>query len=208
MNEGLAFKPDLVLVGFFIGNDFETPRPRLYEYSYVATLANALWRVMRSKTPAVAEAGTAATYNDTEPSLSRDRFLEIEVDRAWVYEKDASRLTAAIRDVTADLRQMRDVAKRSGADFAVVIIPDEAQINMSLQAEVARASGHSPDDLDFAQPNRLIARALDAEGIKTLDLLPTFQGAGQKAVLYKPQDTHWNLAGNQLAARTIAIFLK
>jgi hypothetical protein len=208
VNEGLAFKPDLVLVGFFVGNDFETPRPKLYEYSYAATLANALWRVTRSKTPVVAEAGTAATYNDTEPSLSRDRFLEIEVDRAWVYEKDASRLTAATRNVAADLRQMRDIAKRSGADFAVVIIPDEAQINMSLQAEVARASGHAPSDLDFAQPNRFIARALDAEGIRTLDLLPTFQEAGRGAVLYKPQDTHWNLAGNQLAAKTIAIFLR
>ena len=208
VNEGLAFKPDLVLVGFFIGNDFETPRPKLYERSYVATLANALWRVTRSQAPAVAEAGAAATYNDTEPSLGRDRFLEIEVDRAWVYEKDASRLTAAIHDVAGDLRQMRDITKRSGADFVVVIIPDEAQVNMSLQAEVARASGHAPGDLDFAQPNRLIVRALDADGIRTLDLLPTFQEAGRGAVLYKPQDTHWNLAGNQLAARTIAVFLR
>jgi hypothetical protein len=109
VKEGLAFKPDLVLVGFFVGNDFETPRPKPYEYSYVATLVNALWRVTRSQAPAVAEAGAAATYNDTEPSLSRDRFLEIEVDRAWVYEKNAGRLTAAIRNVTADIRQMRDI---------------------------------------------------------------------------------------------------
>ena len=162
----------------------------------------------RNRAPAVAEAGNAAIYNDAEPSLSRDRFLEIEVDRAWVYEKDSSRLTTATRDVAGDLKQMRDIAKRSGADFAVVLIPDEAQINMSLQAEVARASGHAPGDLDFGQPNRLIAGALGTEGIKTLDLLPTFQEAGRGAVLYKPQDTHWNLAGNQLAARTIAIFLK
>jgi hypothetical protein len=208
VNEGLAFKPDLVLVGFFVGNDFETPRPKLYEHSYVATLANALWKVTRNQAPAAAEAGSAATYNDAEPSLSRDRFMEIEVDRAWVYAKDSSRMTAATRDVAGDLKQMRDIAKRSGADFAVVLIPDEAQINMSLQAEVARASGHAPSDLDFAQPNRLIASALGTEGIKTLDLLPTFQEAGRGAVLYKPQDTHWNLAGNQLAAKTIAIFLK
>ena len=178
VNEGLAFKPDLVLVGFFIGNDFETPRPKLYEHSYVATLANAFWRVTRGRAPAVAEAGGVATYNDTEPSLSRDRFLEIEVDRAWVYAKDASRLTEATRNVAADLRQMRDIAKRSGAEFAVVLIPDEAQINMSLQAEVARAAGHGPGDLDFSLPNRLIARELGAEGIRTLDLLPTFQEAG------------------------------
>jgi hypothetical protein len=58
------------------------------------------------------------------------------------------------------------------------------------------------------QPNRLIASALGAEGIKTLDLLPTFQEAGRSAVLYKPQDTHWNLAGNQLAAKAIGVFLR
>ena len=37
--EGLAFKPEMVLLSFFVGNDFsESKRRKWYEYSYVASL--------------------------------------------------------------------------------------------------------------------------------------------------------------------------
>jgi cell volume regulation protein A len=51
---------------------------------------------------------------------------------------------------------------------------------------------------------RAIAAALSAQGVEVLDLLPAFAEAGQQTRLYKPRDTHWNLAGNRLAATVIA----
>jgi hypothetical protein len=37
-----------------------------------------------------------------------------------------------------------------------------------------------------------------------VDLLPAFRSAARTTRLYKPRDTHWNIAGNRLAAREIA----
>jgi hypothetical protein len=209
VKEGMAYQPTLVLAGVFIGNDFETPRRKPYEYSYVATLAHVASRVWRAGAPVAApEAGGATDYRDDEPSLSRNRFLEIEVERAWIYDAAEDRLAAAAARVAGHLREMREIARRGGGDFAVVLIPDEAQVDPELRDEVARASGRIVEQLDFERPNRAIGAELGRERIRVLDLLPLFRERGREVRLYKPQDTHWNLAGNRLAARAIAAFLK
>jgi hypothetical protein len=207
MNEGLAFGPDLVMVNVFVGNDFEQPGRRLHEYSYAVTLARALWRLAGARPATVAAtAGAAAGYDDEAPTYSRERFLEIEVDRSWIYD-DVPRLEAAVARVVDLLREMRDLSRRSGAEFSVVVIPDESQVQRDLQAEVRRSVGDGAR-LDFERPNRALAAALSGEGIAALDLLPAFQQAGAERVLYKPQDTHWNLAGNQVAADAISAYLR
>jgi hypothetical protein len=58
------------------------------------------------------------------------------------------------------------------------------------------------------QPNRALAAELAHDGIPMLDLLPVFRAGTETGRLYKPQDTHWNIAGNELAARQIAAFVR
>jgi len=41
-----------------------------------------------------------------------------------------------------------------------------------------------------------------------LDLLPSFVAASKTTRLYKPNDTHWNIAGNSFAAELISRHLK
>ena len=41
------------------------------------------------------------------------------------------------------------------------------------------------------------------ENINYLDLLEPFKAKSQTTRLYKPNDTHWNIAGNKLAAELI-----
>jgi hypothetical protein len=72
--EGLAFKPDMVLLSFFIGNDFVgPPRRRLYEYSYTATLFHRAIRVARSYKGPLTPAGNV-DYCDDCPTMTEDRF--------------------------------------------------------------------------------------------------------------------------------------
>jgi hypothetical protein len=206
VNEGLAFGPDLVMANVFVGNDLEEPGRRLHEYSYTATLARGLWRLRGSAATIAAAPGAGVSYDDTQPTFSPARFLEIEVDRSWIYS-DATRVDTAVAHVVDRLRAMQDVSRRAGAAFSVIIIPDEAQTRRDLQAEVRRAVGEGTA-LEFDRPNRVLTGALEAAGIPVLDLLPAFQRVGDTTTLYKPSDTHWNLAGNRLAAETIAPYLR
>ena len=75
-------------------------------------------------------------------------------------------------------------------------------------AEVARAWGRSLEGIDFARPSRVLAEALENAGVATLDLTPAFQSAAPVTRLYKPRDTHWNVAGNRLASEAIVAVLR
>ncbi len=204
VDEGLAAAPDLVLVGFYIGNDFEARARRLHEYSYLATLVRAVWRLGTARSVNAPSGDPAATYDDTAPTMPRERFLEIQVDRAPLYERAAASLESRARGAADALRQMRDLSQRAGADLLVVLIPDEIQVDEALLAEVARARGRTPDDFDVARPTRAIAAALERAGVPFLDLGPPFLARAGQESLYKPRDTHWNLAGNRLAAEVLA----
>ena len=209
VNEGLAFDPDIVMVGFFIGNDFESSARKPYEHLHVTTLVHFLWQLWRAGTPATARSVSGVThYDDAEPSFSENRFLEIEVDRSRIFNRSETGLGTSIAHAVGYLRQMRDISRRAGADFLVVLIPDEVQVNEELQETVARASRSTREQFDFRLPNRLLANSLTNEQIAFLDLLPTFEQAARQTRLYKPRDTHWNLAGNRLAAERIAFFLR
>jgi hypothetical protein len=205
-HEGLSCGPDLVLVEVFIGNDFEVRGRKPYEYSYVATFGRFLARLASRRTSQGASSeGDTSRYLDDAPSLPLERFLEIEVDRSWVYVDD---LATPVARVTTRLEEMRDMARRRGASLAVVLIPDEAQVSVELQETVVRASGRDPGTLDFDRPNRLLTAALQAKGIDVLDLLPLVRRESNRARLYKPRDTHWNVEGNRLAATAIAPFVR
>lgn len=206
--EGLAFSPDLVLVSFFIGNDFEADVTRAYERSSAATFFYFLWRLATAGSASVAGFDPGATeYRDDAPTYGEDRFLEIEVDRARIHQIGNPLLDTWMPAVLDSLREIQRTSRRAGADLAVVIVPDELQVDAALQAQVVRAYRAGPGDFDFARPNRLLAEALAAAGIAYLDLLPEFLKHAPTR-LYKPRDTHWNLAGNKLAADTIAPFLR
>ncbi len=208
VDEGLGFGPDLVLAGFYVGNDFETRARRLHEHSLVLTLGRALWR-FRSAGSIVALPGeAAAVYDDRQPSLPKERFLEIQVDRANLYDRHASALPAAAARAAGYLQEMHELSRRAGADLLVALIPDEIQIDPALQAEVAQALGRTTGDLDLARPNREMAQALTAAGVAYVDLLPSLVDAAAHERVYKPQDTHWNVAGNRVAASVLVAALR
>ena len=66
----------------------------------------------------------------------------------------------------------------------------------------------SRDQFDFTQPNRRLAAALTEAGVSFVDLLPAFAEQARTERLYKPQDTHWNIAGNRVAAAALTAFVR
>ena len=206
VEEALAYRPDLVMVGFYTGNDFEARERKAYEHSYVATLGNFLWHMGRAgRTVVVTDEGEGnSTYDDEAPSLSLDRFLQIQVERSRIYTDSDAWLNEATSRAVSYLTQIRDVARRSGAGFLVVVIPDEVQVDAALQDQLVVLLDRTGGSIDFARPTRTIVQALAQQDIQVLDLLPLFVEQGRHTRLYKPLDTHWNRAGNRLAADAVA----
>lgn len=86
--------------------------------------------------------------------------------------------------------------------------PDELQVSDKLRSSLVNEYNLSPNDYDFSAPQRIIVNELKQSGIQVIDLLPAFRETAQKDTLYVKQDSHWNKAGNLLAAKSIMSYMK
>jgi hypothetical protein len=152
---------------------------------------------------AVVSEGADAPYDDDAPSLDEGSYLRIQMERAALFTASDAELGAAVSRVTEDLTSICALARGVAADCLVVLIPDETQVDAALQAEVARSWGRPVEGIDFARPSRVLANALEHARVSALDLTPALQQAARSRRLHKPRDTHWNIAGNRLAAEHI-----
>jgi hypothetical protein len=205
-DEGLAYKPDLVLVSFFIGNDFVGARRRkLYEYSYMATLFHRAFRVARGYRGPITPAGNA-DYCDDCPSMTEDRYLKVERGRSGMYVKRNRRFGRSFEAAVSYLQKIQAACRARGIKLLVVLIPDELQINHELEKTV-REKFHADVDggqWDITLPNRTLSSRLNQLAIDHIDLYDAFIAGSAQGRLYKPRDSHWNIAGNRLASGLIA----
>jgi len=204
VREGLSLKPDMVVVGFFTGNDYPGSKPEkrpLYSYSYIVTLLNYAIKINRKVETGIIQRGKVV-YCDDCPTYDQPTFTKFEGERSFVYVENNKHFLKLLDRAVDWLDMMKGICEKKGIKFVVVILPDEIQVNESLQAEIRSKYHPSLEDGKWKidQPNLLLAERLTALGIDTLDLYPYFVKESARQNLYKPRDTHWNKAGNQLAA--------
>jgi hypothetical protein len=209
VNEGLTLKPDLVLVSFFVGNDFfiEHQDRKLYSYSYLASFINYLFTLKAGYEGEVLFPNK--DYDDQASTFTDAKFVQIESDRSEIYRKQNKQFETDLSDALNNLVQIKQQCDSHGIALTVVLIPDEVQVNRSVQTRVleVKAFNSKPEDFDFTLPNQKLMASLKDNGIDSIDLLDPFSSSGSQTVLYKPRDTHWNIAGNKLAEELIAAYL-
>jgi len=97
--------------------------------------------------------------------------------------------------------------RESAVPWALVIIPDEFQVDPAVRDEALRRLGARGDELDLDAPSRRLVRWASDAQVPALDLLPLFrEEQARLGPLYIPSDTHWNEEGNLLAGEAIARF--
>ena len=198
-DEGLGLDPDFVLVGFFIGNDFHVrPRSGKRPVSYVAEF----FRYVLTIWPKQNVGLHPTEYQDHQPTFSQGYFLKIREGQAQPYLAHNTLVERNLPNLVSVLKHMQETCEQQGIGMLVTLLPDELQVDQDLQRQVAAiiADGRP---VDWARPSLQIADALREAEIPVLDLLPAFVQRGKHLKLYKPRDTHWNIAGNRLAAELI-----
>jgi SGNH hydrolase-like domain, acetyltransferase AlgX len=207
-NEGLKLNPDLVLVSFFVGNDFDETmrlRTRLHQFSDFVALIKYVIDLRVNMDGRVYESDT--TYDDNAPFFRESTYIEIEKQRSWIYRQPPT-YPRALNDAVRYLVQMKDLAAQQGAGFMVFMMPDEFQVSATLRTRVLEALQLQEGDIDLRQPNRFLSNELSGHRIISVDSLDAFTDKGQTMTLYKPLDSHWNIAGNALAAEVLMAPLK
>ena len=226
--EGARLAPDVVVVGLFAGNDFfdeqgraEGGPSRLERAAAASYAARLLRNLLRLDAPALARTPSTSgvrhpsggfdapgfVYDDTRPAFSPDAFAEIERDRMTLCLHSARlRFELRLERVMRILRELRAQVARGGGRLVVLAIPDEYQVDADVARQAARAERQALEAYDLDRAQRELGRALEAEGIEWVDLLPAFREQAVRGRLYVPRDTHWNRAGHRLAAEVLAEF--
>ncbi len=238
-DEALPLDPDVVLIDLFVGNDIvDNLRGRdhfrggmrrwldrhnmlVYELPRrFAILARERRRLHTSSptTPAASDGGKILSRDQLlqqfpwlsdplrePPSLSHDAFLELETRHAR--EICGGGDEPYYRRFWEILDEMRAAA--APHRLAVLLIPDELQVEDPLWAEVSTRAG-LPLDRDRAQ--RILAARLTEKGIPYLDLLPILRAEpvapdGMRHLFHK-NDSHLNARGNEVTGAALATFLR
>lgn len=235
-DEALPLEPDVVLVDLFVGNDIvDNLRGRdhfrggmrhwldrhnilVYELPRRLAIVARERRHHRSAAPPATAPGKLMTRDEMlrafpwlsdpaaeRPSMSHEAFLELETRHAR--EICGGGDEAYYRRFWEILDQMRAAA--APRKLAVLVIPDELQVEEPLWREVTARAGE-PLDRDRAQ--RLLAATLEKKGIPYLDLLPILRaqpvGPDGKRHLFHVDDSHLNARGNAVAGAALARFLR
>jgi len=209
VREGLALNPDMVLVSFFTGNDFvqSLEERKWYSRSYLATFINYFVNIHPQYKEIIRN--KKGKYCDDCPTLNKDYYSRVEYKRGVACVRGAVNFESVSDEALSCLIQMRNICAKKGIALLVVIIPDEIQVNPAVQAQVRKTfySNVPDDEWDVTLPNTVLAGKLKKSGIDYLDLYEYFAKESKQKALYKPRDTHWNIAGNQLAANVIQDYL-
>ncbi len=216
VNEGLALNPDMVLLSFYIGNDFidnritGIDRETLSDRdSYVITFIRGFIKI-HSQYQGKVYFTKDDKYEDDGETFSDEAYLQMTQEKTLIFNRNPVRpefFENAFNDALGDLLKIKEICDYHNIKLVIVLIPDEVQVSPTLQKKVIEAFGVSQDAFDFALANKLLTAEFEKNNINYLDLYAEFEAKNREFSLYKPNDTHWNIAGNKLAAEAMEKYL-
>lgn len=211
---GLSLKPDLVLIGLFIGNDLDgydqnewvrtdqqgLPVQIVDNISLVDQQGYYVFR-KRSFAYSIPILRNSHLFHLTGAAFrSAQHFFSPQQFYPGIYRREYRSETIAKMEQTEKLLvALTATAISAGARVAVIMIPTREQVYPSRYPSYA--------DADLDKPQRLLAEFFRQQSIEYLDLLPAMQAKGRQAEFYFGVDIHWNALGHSQAADQIGEYL-
>lgn len=234
---GLQYNPDLVILGFFAGNDFfeadanrkrivvndcfldidKRRERRLLGYPVITQLRTLFFLKQKyqiyteaKRARSEAEAWAAATGQPAPiRNLSEETFLNVNRAKLEFFNERTSlkRFQNNIDYIFQSISEMSDLLQSRGIKFMVAIYPEEMQVSPHLFNTLVERFKLNRTDYNLALAQELLRAFLEKKRIPHLDLLDGFRAEAQQQELYLFRNTHWNRAGNQLAADILFEYL-
>ena len=229
---GDSLAPDLVMVAFFVGNDFqsngvEKSFASRWDSLMIFRIPARFFRMSQAKAEYVTwepfdketELVVPKFVDDwrlEKPTMPREMFLQIQSNRAFTFstvrgEQWYEFACKYVREIARDARAL------TGNPLVMFIIPDANQVDPALRAEVdsfivektKNAQDWRPEKWDLEKPNRILNSAFDPEQIIVIDPLPAMRQAHvELESTYHLNNTHWNANGNRAGAAELGRMLR
>lgn len=220
---GLQFDPDVILVGFYVGNDMYDQMSRTDQLPTASfgrrvwpQRANdagiALWtkakiilyssshlaRIVTNRNRVVLADDVYASGPTTPRNggrFSKD-YLSLTKRLLVKHRKTGTATRAMAQTCVSQIGRIKQMADRGSIPLVVALIPDELQLNRSLVKAVVGDLGKL-EAYDFTMPQRLLVTMLQEIGAESICLRETFLEDERRLYF---NDTHWTPEGHLLAA--------
>ena len=218
-SEGLRLKPDVILVGVYIGNDIQPASARgLFSRagSKALSAARMALTVVRFGAP-YRQASSLSSFFQSEPDGTKVELPGMTVDRYYAREwkhllrlfrpPESPRMKRAWRDTTHAVEQLAGFCQEEGIPLLATLAPDEIQVSPTVFRETLSRYDADPNDFDLDYPRRRILDKLKALSVPVLDFTEPLQKAEREASTYHLRAVHWNGHGNAVAATALTPWL-
>lgn len=225
----IKYRPDLVIMVIYVGNDFDDiigVSDWIDGYRRPKAVADRQGRISFTGIPVpLSEKYLAKKREKRMCSLPRSHFIDFidKYIRNKKYSlnfmpseirlcnrkpdadvKEANRLMEAI------IRETDSYCKKNGASLMVAVAPTIVQVYENLYWNRIRKKYNLKDsDYDLMLPNKVLADICGRAGIPLVDLTKPLKSAiatGNDTYYFNNQ--HWNRAGEQVVAETLARFIE
>ena len=215
--KGLKFNPDVLLLGFFVGNDIDDvgsndlvgddkglPK-KIVSNNFYIDENNRLRAKYNSSIDhnesILYKIKLFLNYNLHSYIFLKDKlrpiYSKLTKDESILensiygnkYGEDLELLWEKTQNI---LLEMNSIMKNQGKDFIIVLIPKREQFYEEKD-----------DTYNFSNPNQKLINFGRDNGIPIIDLLPYFKQHPNNFNLYFKKDGHWNSGGHKFAAEKI-----
>ena len=213
--EGLRYKPDIVLLLFFMGNDF-----RHNTVDFIYNRYKPFFKIENKRLIAKNRFTNLSFFKAMDVYLKERLHLYLFIKQIITGDEGKNvvgnriKTQGSIHDEFAPvelpltlgiIKRMNEVLKERGIPLLVFIIPGQEQVYAWLEPIFPkRFPGFDPSRVD--EGNKALAKALSYSHICFIDLLPMLTAASKlnvKKNLYNFTDMHWTIEGNKVAAQLI-----
>ncbi len=161
--------------------------------------------------------GARADYSDETPpfnvptieGIEWDKILRDEISHFFV-EPDSKKAEDVWSRSLQVLSSMNEITRSRGLPFAVFLYPSEIQIEpterdraIAVLRKEKKWAGLTSANFDFGGPGKVLDDWCQREGVSCFDLSEKIAAAARASgkKIYIPQNTHWNILGNEIAAK-------
>jgi len=212
-------KPDLVIVGFYVGNDLEdvmigasnhyTVKDGylfdLFLHKKMEEGKNFLERY--SKAYEFIEDRVKNLFIKIGLKKNSKMNSTLPLDMKFYLKKYPPEMEEAMNKTKRFLKGIADLVVRNKGRVLIFLIPQRVQIFEGYMAKELKRYNENPDNYSITRVNDELANFAKENKIPLLDLLPSQREYGRKVNLFLPADPHWNKEGHKLVAKTIYDFL-
>lgn len=209
--DGLRYEPDLMVLVFFIGNDFDDNVAEQSTVDPGASFSDAQLRVNHAK---LWVRNTFATVRYGKRLYDRNKIVrgmrdttatatERPLGEALYLPEYASSTNASIVVTERALSQLAAFAADAHVPLLVVLIPSKEQVDVSLRKP-------STEILDYEKPNRILSDIFERNKIAYVDTLFYLRSQVNmnSTSVYFSKDGHLNEVGHRAVAEVISSYIK